>query len=72
MSETPSTEESLFRLSKLAALSLVKELPQVEQIALLLSAGFTPNEVADLLDTTPATVRAAKARKRSTGKRRKS
>jgi hypothetical protein len=36
-----------------------KELPKMEQIAVLNKAGFTPTEIADLVNSTPNAVRVA-------------
>jgi Pyruvate/2-oxoacid:ferredoxin oxidoreductase gamma subunit len=52
-------------LIALGALTEISDRPQAEQIALLLKAGFTPAETAAIVDTTPGTVRSARARLRN-------
>lgn len=44
---------------KLLGLIAVKGLPQTQQIAVLTRIGFTPKDIADVLGTTPNTVRVA-------------
>ncbi len=56
-SAEPSAEtEQLKRIANLLALLSVKDEPQVEQIAVLGSAGFSVAEIAELLGTTRNTV----------------
>lgn len=49
--------KKLDTLSRLLALSLVAEKKQQDQIMLLGNVGLQPKEIADILDTTPNTVR---------------
>jgi DNA-directed RNA polymerase specialized sigma24 family protein len=64
-------------LTRLLALSLVGERKQQDQIMLLNSIGLQPKEIAEMLDTTPNTVRVTLStmrknkRKRGTGYGRK-
>lgn len=54
--EPEHTDESLRRLTNLVALLLVKGESQNDKIRTLAAAGYQPNEIAELLDTTPNTV----------------
>ena len=51
--------QELKRISKLLALTITRELKQTEKIELLSSIDFQPKEIADLIGTTPNTVRVA-------------
>lgn len=53
-------EKTLFelqRISRMLALNLVKDLKTSEKYLMLNNAGFQPKEIAEILDTTPNTVR---------------
>ncbi len=50
------TAETLRRIANVLALLAVKDLPQRQQILTLSNAGFTPKEIAALLNTTPNNV----------------
>lgn len=56
---------SLRKIANLLALDRIDGLGQQEQVAILNSAGFTHGEAADLLGTTPDTVRATVNRLKS-------
>lgn len=56
-SGTPSVERKLDAALRILALILTREMRQKEAIALLNRAGFQPKEIAQLLATTPGTVR---------------
>lgn len=63
-------EEIIKRLDtviKLLTLSSMKEETQIQKISLLSNAGFAPKEIADIIGTTPNTVRVAlsKSKKKS-------
>lgn len=49
--------ERLDRMLRLLAITAVKGMPQTAQIATLSRAGFPPKEIAEILGTTPNTVR---------------
>lgn len=51
--------QELRKISRLMAVTSLKELTQRERIELLAMAGFAPREIADLLGTTPNTVSVA-------------
>ena len=51
--------ERVDRLIRVAALSLVENRKQKDQIRVLTLAGFKPTEIAELLGTTPNTVSVA-------------
>lgn len=59
--------EKLDQLVRLMSLSLVEGKKQADQIALLSKSGFQPKEIADLLGTTPNTVRVALSNMRKIG-----
>ena len=62
-------------LIRLIALGIVAEKPQQEKIQFLSNAGLAPKDIADMIGTTPNTVRVALAalrkKKKKTKKRRK-
>ncbi len=51
--------QELRRISKILVLTATKDQTQKDRITLLSSIGFEPKEIADLLGTTPNTVRVA-------------
>lgn len=61
MNESKENEilQELQRISKLLALTVTRELIQKDRIELLSGIGFQPKEIADLIGTTPNTVRVA-------------
>ncbi|MFN2588700.1 MAG: helix-turn-helix transcriptional regulator [Actinomycetota bacterium] len=59
--------KKLDQLVRLMSLSLVEGKKQADQIALLSKSGFQPKEIADLLGTTPNTVRVALSNMRKKG-----
>lgn len=62
--------EEIKKLNKLLILLLTKELPQNEKIAFLDKSGFQPKDIAEILNTTPNTVRVSLARIRKNSKKR--
>ena len=58
----------LTQLVRLTASSLTADKKQDEKIQILSQAGFQPKDIADLLDTTPNTVRVSLSRMRSVKK----
>lgn len=54
-------EDRMLKISEMAvrllAMIAVKDRPQLQQIAILSRTGFTPKEIAEILGTTPNTVR---------------
>lgn len=60
-------EQNLRRLTRLQAMRLVIGRSQNDQILLLSRAGFPPKEIADLLGTTPNSVRVALTHLRKRG-----
>ena len=59
------------KLVKILALHLVHEREQSDQIDLLSRAGFRPAEIADLVGTTPNTVRVLLSQERAAKKKRR-
>jgi DNA-directed RNA polymerase specialized sigma24 family protein len=59
------------RISNLLALLLVTGKPQPEQISLLSAAGYSPSEIARILDTTSNTVSVTLSQRRRGKSRRK-
>ena len=61
MNKTTEEEilQELRRISKLLSLTVTRDLMQKEKIELLANVGFQPKEIADLIGTTPNTVRVA-------------
>lgn len=55
-------------LTRLVALNLLEEKKQQEQIILLKRVGLEPKEIAEMLDTTPNTVRVTLSKLRKTKK----
>lgn len=53
----PNLVEKLDRAVRLLAIAAIRGMPQTAQIATLSRAGFPPKEIADILGTTPNTVR---------------
>ena len=49
--------QKLDRLTALIALGLIDGRPQNEQIKLLSAAGYPPKEIADVIGTTPNSIR---------------
>ena len=45
--------------TRLLGVIAVRDLPQIQQIAILSRIGFSPKEIADIVGTTPNTVRVA-------------
>jgi DNA-directed RNA polymerase specialized sigma24 family protein len=64
-------EEKLDRALLLLGMVAVKGLPQLQQIAILSRTGFSPKEIADIVGTTPNTVRVALVSIRRIEKERK-
>lgn len=54
--DSSDADDGLLRLTNLVALLLVKGESQNEKIRTLSAAGYQPNEIAELLDTTSNTV----------------
>ena len=54
--------EELRMIKKLLALSLIKDLSQVEQIEFLSNAGFQPKEIAEIINTSANSVRVTLSR----------
>lgn len=52
------------KLNKLLILLLTKDLPQNEKIQFLDKSGFSPKDIAEIINTTPNTVRVTLARLR--------
>jgi DNA-binding NarL/FixJ family response regulator len=52
-------DKKLDRVLHLLAIMTVRDMPQTDQIATLNRAGFAPREIANVLGTTPNTVRVA-------------
>ena len=63
--------EKLDVLVRLAALQLVNEKPQTEAINILSRSGLETAAIAELVGTTPATVRPTTARKRKSSRAKK-
>jgi len=63
--------EKLDLLVKLTTLSIVKDKDFKEQVKLLSSVGFKPKEIADLLGTTPNSVRVTLSRIRKSADKNK-
>jgi predicted transcriptional regulator len=61
----------LERIANLLGLLATHGKPQVEQIAVLSGAGYTPSEIAQLVGTTPNTVSVALSQMRAARKRKK-
>lgn len=59
------------RISNLLALLLITGKPQPEQISLLSAAGYSPSEIARLLDTTSNTVSVTLSQRRRGNSKRK-
>ncbi|TKJ35707.1 MAG: hypothetical protein CEE38_13940 [Planctomycetes bacterium B3_Pla] len=57
MDELKVLNEQVERLTKLVALGVIGEKSQNEQIALLAKVGIAPKDIAQLIGTTPNTVR---------------
>jgi predicted transcriptional regulator len=66
-SETDALVSKLDLVARLLSLSLVEGKRQADQITLLSKAGLAPKEIADLLGTTPNTVRVALSNMRKKG-----
>ena len=62
--------QELQKISRLMAVTSLRELTQRERIELLGTAGFPPREIADLLGTTPNTVSVALSKMKRRGKTR--
>lgn len=62
--------KELRRISKLLSLTVTKDLIQKGKIELLAGAGLQPKEIADLIGTTPNTVRVALADIRKKAKKK--
>ena len=67
MPDRGTYEEQLHRLVRLQAMSLVIGRTQNDQILLLNRAGFPPKEIAEVLGTTPNSVRVALTHLRKKG-----
>jgi DNA-binding CsgD family transcriptional regulator len=52
-------DKKLDRVLQLLAIMTVRDMPQTDQIATLNRVGFAPKEIANVLGTTPNTVRVA-------------
>lgn len=59
VNSNPELIEKLDRALQLLATLVVRDMPQTAQIAVLSRAGFAPKEIANVLGTTPNTVRVA-------------
>jgi DNA-binding CsgD family transcriptional regulator len=72
MPEQPNDEviSRIDKLIRLVATGLVIGKSQAEQIALLSQAGLQPKEIADIVGTTPNTVRVALSIARKQNKRK--
>lgn len=57
------------RLNKLLILLLTKDLSQNDKIIFLDKSGFQPKDIAEIINTTPNTVRVALARIRKNSKK---
>lgn len=68
---TKAIVERLDRLTNLVAIGLLGGKTQREQIELLSKAGLAPKEIAELIGTTPNTVRVALTAIRKAKKKRK-
>ncbi len=68
---TKAIVERLDRLTNLVAIGLLADKTQREQIQLLSKGGFPPREIAELIGTTPNTVRVELTAIRKSGKKRK-
>ena len=70
--ETADIIAELQKISRLMAVTALRDLNQRERIELLGTAGFQPKEIADLLNTTPNTVSVelSKIRRRKASARR--
>ena len=55
----PGVVSRLDRIIRLLAVSIATDKPQRERIRLLSSAGLAPRDIAEILGTTPNTVRVA-------------
>lgn len=55
---TPSEPQGIDKVANLLALLVVKDMTKTSAIGVLVSAGFSNREIAGLLNTTEATVRA--------------
>ena len=60
--------KELITIKKLLALSLIKDLSQVEQIEFLSNAGFQPKEIAEIINTSANSVRVTLSRIRKKSK----
>lgn len=69
--DLPEIIQRLDTLIKLVATSLLAEKSQREQIELLSKVGLAPKEIAELIGTTPNTVRVALTAIRKAKKKRK-
>jgi DNA-binding CsgD family transcriptional regulator len=63
--------QRLDKLINLVAIGLTSDKSQREQLVLLSKAGFQPKEIADMLGTTPNTIRVELSTLRSAKKRKK-
>jgi DNA-binding CsgD family transcriptional regulator len=71
MKEEEILIQKLDTLIKLTTLGLIEKKSQTEQIILLSKVGFAPKEIADLIGTTPNTVRVGLTHIRKTNKKRR-
>ena len=62
MSDTTALEQKLDALIRLTAVAVLGDRTGVEAIALLAKAGLDTDVIAEVVGTTPATVRAARSR----------
>lgn len=68
LTEISEKLDVLIKLTRLNALALIQGRKPTDQFVLLSKAGFQPREIADLVGTTPNTVRVALSRLRKEGK----
>jgi DNA-binding CsgD family transcriptional regulator len=67
MQPSENLESKIDTLIRINAIQLIGEKTGSEAIALLRRAGLSTELIADVVGTTPATVRSAKARERTKG-----
>jgi len=65
-----SVVRQLERIANLLGLLITHGKPQVEQIAILSGAGYSPSEIAQLVGTTPNTVSVALSQMRAARKKK--
>lgn len=70
LTEISEKIDSLVKLLKVVAYLQIQDKRQTDQFIILSKAGFQPREIAELVGTTPNTVRVALSRLRKEGKTR--